>query len=319
MIAAFLTTIFFSISIICGSRSARLIGGSEANFWRLTCATIFLSFWALSFGQGLSGETFPIFLLSGVIGIGVGDVALFQTLPRLGPRLTLLLTQCLPVPFSAAIEWLWMDTRLTSAQMICSAVALAGICISLFPAEKLDLEKRLILPGILFGIVAALGQACGAVLSRKAYAMMADQHTEHIDGMTAAYQRILGGLLVGGISLLVVKWRSIRGHFTFSGESATLPSKEKWRRVWPWILANSLAGQTLGVSCFQWAFQTTPAGVVLAIVAITPLVAIPITMVVEKERPSVHSIVGGAIAVAGAVGLILPNWVASILSLQKSP
>ena len=73
----------------------------------------------------------------------------------------------------------------------------------------------------------------------------------------------------------------------------------------PWILANSLAGQTIGVSCYQWAFQTAPTGIVLSIVATAPLVAIPITMVIEKERPSLHSLVGGVIAVCGVIGLAL--------------
>src|SRR5581483_12075887 len=105
MFGAFLTTIFFSISVICGHRSAKLVGGSEANFWRLAFATCFLWVWASFAGQGLSGVAFPIFLTSGIIGIGVGDVALFQALPRLGPQLTLLLTRCLAPPFAAAIEW----------------------------------------------------------------------------------------------------------------------------------------------------------------------------------------------------------------------
>jgi drug/metabolite transporter (DMT)-like permease len=304
MFAAFLTTIFFSISVICGNRSAQMIGGSEANFWRLTCATMFLSLWAFKYGQGLSGESFPIFLLSGIIGIGVGDVALFQTLPRLGSRLTLLLVQCLTAPFGAAIEWLWLGTRLTPMQMFCGVVILIGIAISLSPGKNIRLQKSEIMPGIFFSVVAAFGGAYGAVLSRKAYAVV-DDHGEHIDGGTAAFQRILGGLLIGGISLLVVKWRTIKGHLLQSGENGTLPSKEKWRRVLPWVIANSLAGQTLGVSCYQWALHTTKTGIVLPIVATTPLVAIPISMLIEKERPSLHSLIGGAIAVGGVIGLTL--------------
>jgi len=75
--AAFLTTILFSISVVCGHLSAKLIGGTEANFWRLTSATLFLSIWAYGFGIGIGGEAFPVFLLSGILGIGVGDVAPF--------------------------------------------------------------------------------------------------------------------------------------------------------------------------------------------------------------------------------------------------
>lgn len=304
MFPAFLTTIFFSISVICGNRSAKLIGGTEANFWRLTCATGFLAIWAYTFGRRLAGDAFPIFLLSGIIGIGFGDVALFQALPRLGSRLTLLLVQCLTAPFAAAIEWTWLGTKLRPMQMICGAVILVGIGISLVPDKKINLTRKDLNWGIFASIAAALGGAWGAVLSRKAYAVI-KENSDVVDGATAAFQRILGGLLIAGLVLLVTKWHSIKQHVTLDGEAATLPSKEKWKRVWPWVLANSLAGQTLGVSCYQWAFQTTPTGIVLPIVATTPLVAIPFTLYLEGERPSAHSIAGGVVAVAGVVGLAL--------------
>src|SRR5436189_3745564 len=135
MLAAFLTTILFSISVVCGHRSAKLIGGTEANFWRLSCATLFLSIWAYGFGIGLGGEAFPVFLLSGVLGIGIGDVALFQALPRLGSRLSLLLIQCLTAPFAALLEWVWLDTNLTHRQIIAGLTILTGVGIALVPAE----------------------------------------------------------------------------------------------------------------------------------------------------------------------------------------
>ena len=311
MFAAFLTTIFFSISIICGGRSAKMIGGSEANFWRLTFATTFLAIYALTLGQGISGDTFPIFVWSGVIGIGIGDVALFQTLPRLGSRLTLLLVQCLTAPFGAAIEWIWLRTPLSTEQIVCGVIILVGIAVSLSPGKLVHVEKKQLTPGLLFGVLAALGGAVGAVLSRKAYAVIREEGP-HIDGATAAFQRLLGGLLVGGIALLIVKWRAVKGHLAFDGENPTLPSKEKWKRAGPWILANSLAGQTIGVSCYQWAFQTTPTWVVLSIVATAPLVAIPFAMVMEKERPSLHSIIGGVIAVAGVIAMAVLKYLSTI-------
>jgi drug/metabolite transporter (DMT)-like permease len=82
-------------------------------------------------------------------------------------------------------------------------------------------------------------------------------------------------------------------------------SKRKWRGVWPWVLANSVAGQTLGVSCMQWAFETTPTGLVLAVIATTPIVVMPFAFMFERERPTPKSIIGGIIAVAGVVMLTL--------------
>src|SRR5207237_10316536 len=122
------------ISVVCGHRSAKLIGGTEANFWRLTAATLLLGIWSYGFGIGLSGDAFPIFFLSGILGIGVGDVALFQALPRLGSRLSLLLIQCLTAPLGALIEWLLLVTTLISVQVLCRILIHVGVLITPSPA-----------------------------------------------------------------------------------------------------------------------------------------------------------------------------------------
>src|SRR5256885_8780929 len=159
MFAAFLTTILFSLSVISGHRSARLIGGTEANFWRLTCATLLLGVWAYGFGIGLSGDAFPLFFMSGIMGIGIGDVALFQALPRLGSRLSLLLIQCLTAPFGALIEWLWLGTKLSTMQILCGLTIIAGVGIALAPAKHLTIGRRELVIGTLAALIAALGGA----------------------------------------------------------------------------------------------------------------------------------------------------------------
>jgi drug/metabolite transporter (DMT)-like permease len=101
MLAALLTTFLFATSAICGYRSARQLGGAEANFWRIILATLFLAFWAFTLGTGFAGEP-GWFMLSGFFGIGLGDSAYFQALPRLGSRRTALISQCLGVPVRRA-------------------------------------------------------------------------------------------------------------------------------------------------------------------------------------------------------------------------
>jgi drug/metabolite transporter (DMT)-like permease len=71
------------------------------------------------------------------------------------------------------------------------------------------------------------------------------------------------------------------------------------------VLLNALAGPTLGVACFQWALRSTPSGIVLPIVATTPLAVIPFTYYLENDRPGIRSLAGGALAVAGVAGLTL--------------
>jgi drug/metabolite transporter (DMT)-like permease len=80
-------------------------------------------------------------------------------------------------------------------------------------------------------------------------------------------------------------------------------SREKWKRIWPWVLGNSLAGQTLGVTCVQWALEKTPTGIVMTVVATTPLILLPMTRIVEREKIGIRSLLGATIAVVGVIGL----------------
>lgn len=304
MIAAFVATILFSISAVCGHRTAKLIGGVEANLWRLALATVFLSVWAYTGGSGLRGGAFPMFLFSGFIGIGIGDAALFQALPRLGSRLSLLLIQCLTAPIAALVEWLWMGTTLGATQIVCILVILAGVAVALSPGEHLTIQRPQLVVGITFAVIGAAGNGLGAVMSRKGYAI-ARASGESLDGGTAAFQRVLGGLLIAAILLLVVKRQFVRVPQSAGEVVDTTLVRDKWRRIWPWVVMNSLAGQTLGMSLMLWALKTTPTGIVTAITALTPLMVIPFARVLENEKVTVRSLIGGAISVAGVVGLTL--------------
>ncbi len=303
MLGALLATVLFAFSAVSGARVAKLMGGTEANFWRLSLATLFLAVLAHTFGAGLAGNGFYIFILSGCIGFGLGDVALFQAYPRLGSRLTILIVHCLAAPFAGLVEWLWLGTTLTVAQMSCGAVILAGVAVALAPEHESHGDRREFGVGIFFAVLGAIGQGGGVVLSRKAYELcaLADQP---MDGVTAAYQRIIGGVIISGLALLVVK-----RHFLLLRAGGLQPpaqsTAEKWRKSGKWIVFNALAGPTLGVSCYQWALKTTPSAVVLPIVALSPLVVMPFARWLEQERPTRRSTVGAVIAVAGAVALAL--------------
>ncbi|HUE36687.1 MAG TPA: DMT family transporter [Candidatus Acidoferrum sp.] len=302
MLAALLTTLFFSVSAICGQRVARQIGGIEANFWRICTAAVFLALWAVFFGTNIAGEALPIFALSGLMGIGIGDTGYFQALTRLGTRRTVLITQCFTAPAAALVEWLWLGTKLNFGEIIFIAVILIGVAVAMAPGEHREIPSRQLLGGVAFAIVAALGGALGAVLSRKAYAV-AFAAGEHPDPGTTGYQRVLGGALVPAIILLVAKWRSAHVHGGIFESKTLHVSREKWGRIWPWVLGNGLAGQTLGVTAMQWALEKTPTGIVTAIIAMTPVVLLPMTRVVDGEKIGARALAGALIGVGGVIGL----------------
>jgi drug/metabolite transporter (DMT)-like permease len=61
----------------------------------------------------------------------------------------------------------------------------------------------------------------------------------------------------------------------------------------------------VGVAFYQLALSQVKAGVVQAVLALIPLLVIPLTWLVEGDRPTRRSLLGGAVAVCGVVILVL--------------
>jgi drug/metabolite transporter (DMT)-like permease len=307
---AALTALLFAASAVSATRTANLMGGNEANFWRLALSTLMLGIMAHVWGLGLGGGVFDILLISGIIGFGIGDVALFQALPRIGSRLTVMLVHCLTAPLAAGTEWLWMGTAMSFAEIACAVVILTGVAVALAPKDHRHIERKNFWWGIHWAVWAAIGQAGGVLLSRKAYVICASTGV-NIDGFTVAYQRVIPGAIIAGICVLFVKRSYLAGWTRPEPQPADdgrLEGREKWRKSSGWLLANAITGATLGVSCYQWALKVEKPGVVLPIVALAPLLVIPMAYFLENERPSPRSLIGGFVAVAGSVTLA---WVIS--------
>jgi len=298
MLAALLTTLLFSLSAVTGRKLVARLSGTQANLARLLVAALVTGLWAHLFGFGLGGAAFPLLFVSGCIGFGIGDLALFQSYPRIGTRRTMVMVQCLAAPFAALTEWIWLGDAPTAKQALCGATILLGVGIALMPSRDDSHPVHDLRGGIFFGLIAALCQAWGAVISRKAYAVaeVAGQTIAGAgDGVTVAYQRLLGGILVTGIFFAYQRAR----------HPELFTVKADWRGAVPLILANALFGPSLGVACYQWALSTSPTSLVMPIVATTPLMVMPFTRIIEKERITPRAVLGGVVAVIGVVGLTL--------------
>jgi drug/metabolite transporter (DMT)-like permease len=304
MLPALLTTVLFSLSAIFGGRVSRMIGGTEANFWRLSVGTLFLGLFAFSLGNGLEGAAFPWLLFSGFIGFGIGDLAWFQALPRIGSRLGLLLVNCIAAPVASFIDWAWLGTTLTPLQMLCSAVILSGVALAVAPKKGAQPPGPEFSKGLVFGLVASVAQGAGAVVSRKAFAVAAAAG-DPLDGVTAAFQRIVAGVALSGLLLLWFKRHHIAAGIAREAPPPSLNKRPPLRTIAPWVVLNALAGPALGVSCFQWALKNHPTGLVLPIVATAPIVVIPFSWWIDGDRPTLRSVLGGVIAVAGVAGLTM--------------
>ena len=305
MIPALLTTVLWSYCVIAARKSVDQLGENLANVARIVLALFVLGILAHLFGQGIGGGGFYYFFLSGVIGFGLGDIGVFYALPRIGSRLTLLMSQCVAAPVAGFAEWIWMGTTISLVQMVAIVVILGGIVLALMPKNLPAANWPVFLAGIAFGLLAAFGQGIGAVLSRKAYSMahlagswMGDQTVIEsvVMGATSGYQRLIGGTLVLVVfyllSFVIRPWR------TSGREPACRDSLSNKSRF---VVLTAATGPIFGIICFQWALATTPSVIVQPIVAMTPLAVMPLAWYFEGDRPRRLAVVGSVISVFGVV------------------
>lgn len=300
MFAALFTVLLFACSGIAGERSARYWGGQRANLFRLFLATVIMSgVTATVFPSSLRWETFGWLFVSGVVGFGLGDIALFLAYVRIGARLTILLNLCTAPVWSALSERLWLGTKLTPAELAAGGVILCGVVLAILsrPAAGRGAgsgEGRWF--GILCGLGAGMGQGIGAVISRKAFELALNEGFD-LNGFSAATQRVGGGFLTVLVVVLVYAAMG-RSH------GQPLSSVTKSRGAWGWLVATTFCGPILGVSCFQWSLSELPAGIATAVVSMTPIAMIPMVLFIDGERPRTLSIAGAVVAVAGVIWLV---------------
>ena len=299
MLAAGLTTLFFALSGVTGQRVACELGAQWGNLVRLVIACVLLGIVSLiCFRDSFHPTVFFWFFISGVVGFGLGDVALFAAYKQIGARLTVLLTLCLAPIFALIVEWLWLGSVPTLGVVLCVGLILVGVYLAIVSKRKENAttNRSKKLSGLIAAIVAGAGQGGGAVISRKAESV-ASFHNLIVPGISSAFQRVFAGVMIAVVAVVIIR--------LLDRNQTKIPSLQKHIKVSGWLLGAALFGPAIGVSCFQWALQSLDSSVVLAVVALTPIVMMPITAVTENDRPSTLSVVGAIVAVAGVIVMYL--------------
>ena len=306
MIGAVLTALFFGITPVSANRAIKLIGFVRANLLRLLFAVVVMGAWALSFGQGLRGQSL-LFATAGAIGFGIGGLTLLMALPRLGAPLASLIEESAAAPVAAIVAWLWYSDKLTTTQIAFCSVILLGVFVGLLPYIRGAAVKGAA-AGVALALVAAAAQGISFAMTREGLLLMKAAHTPP-DTITVAFQRLAGGFLVALVVYLVARWvwqrrwgftgadGQTRGILSFEGRVTSRPLF--------WAGLNSLFGPILGVTCTVWAQQSLNPGVVQSIAAMAPLISVPFAMWLDGHRPPRLFFVGAAVAIIGLVGVNL--------------
>jgi drug/metabolite transporter (DMT)-like permease len=294
-LAALGTATLWAFSSIAFTLGGQRVGSVIVNRTRLVMAVLLLgtAHWVLigrPFPWDAGLERFLWLGASGLIGLVLGDSMLFQAYVLIGARIGVLLMSLSPI-FGTLLAWVFLGEVLTLPEIGAMALALAGVIWVVLERGKGGVPGatggRGYRRGILFGIGAALCQSAGLVVAKPGLA-------DGFPALSATLIRMMAGMIA---MWLIAAATGTAGH--------TIRRVRADRRAALAILAGSFIGPFLGVWLSLIAVQSARVGIAATLMAMTPVVSLPLVPLFFKERVSPRAVFGTFVAVAGIVLMIL--------------
>ncbi|MCC6804620.1 MAG: DMT family transporter [Anaerolineae bacterium] len=288
-LAALGTALCFAFGSTLFTLAGREMGAQRVNRVRLLVAAVLVAIihW-LTFGQLVppaSAESIGWLVLSGFVGLVLGDICLMQAFVMLGPRLSMLVMALAPM-IATIIAWIFLDETLDALTLAGIALAVGGVILVVAErpnggATSVAATGRAYQVGLLFAFGGALGQAGGTVLSRLGLAEGLEPLSASLIRLTMATVVMWGIALAGG------------------RVGGTITAVREHPRARLRLLGGAVVGPVIGVWLSLVAVQRTSVGIASTLISLTPIFLIPISYVVFKERATRQAVIGTVIAFAG--------------------
>ena len=294
---ALFTAMFWTVTALAFEAASRKIGSMIVNLLRLVVGFTFLSIFTwfyrgILFPVDASPHAWLYLTLSGLIGFVFGDLCLFQAFVVIGARVSMLLMALAP-PMTALIGWMVLGETLSPVSWAGMFLTMAGIALVVLkrPDSGEDgngsgrLRLNYPLWGILLGLGGALGQAAGLVLSKVGM--------QGYDTFAATQIRVISGIAGFSVLFFILRlWKD-----AFRALTYTKPMLQ--------LTLGAFFGPFLGVSFSLLAIKYADTGIAATIMALVPVLIIPPSMILYKEKVTLKEAAGAILAVGGVAMFFL--------------
>lgn len=332
-VAALGTATCWVFSSVVFAGASRRIGPTAVNVTRMFIAlAIVLAIHRIVFKTwfpSVDSTGLAYLAVSGLIGFAIGDQFFFGALIDIGPRLATVLMTLTP-PVAALLAWPLLHEPLGASAILGMIITLAGI--AWVALERPDPTAGKPHPhrwrGLFAGSMAAICQACGLIFSKVGIGHTRLPAEQFLDPWSASLVRLtFGAMSIGVLAAIRRAGRSAAVEIELShlpenqAKNATDGLSGRWKNQWPMALVLLSIGAILGPVVGVWfslvAIDHAKAAVASTLMAMTPVLILPVACWVERERISWRAAIGAVIAVVGVA--ILTGLGDSLLDYLRSP
>ncbi|MBI28742.1 MAG: EamA family transporter [Pelagibacteraceae bacterium] len=272
---------------------ARALGGISFNRIRLIIVTMMLVLYSSlnSTWSTINNDLLMPIIISGFIGVFLGDTLLFIALKTIGPRRNNILF-ALAAPFTVILNIFFLQQNMSIAEIAGCMFVFIGVIIAIIYGSSKTNKHRWekiegsINIGIVLGILAALCQAIGIIIMKPVL-------DEGADPIASAAIRT-------GISAFALSVT-----YFFDYEIFRDKTKINFNIIIKTIISGFL-GMALGMSLLLIALKKGDAGIVATLSSTSPIMILFLIWFLTKKVPVLGAWIGSFIAILGA-GLIFVN------------
>jgi drug/metabolite transporter (DMT)-like permease len=219
----------------------------------------------------------------------MGDLFLFEAFARIGSRVSMLIMAFAPA-LTAVLGFFFLKETMSAQAILGMVLTMCGIALVVFKPDKGKLGLSHPVKGIVLAFGGALGQAAGLILSK--IGMRGSDGLGYSATSSAQIRAMAGtcGFIV--LYFFLRAWPKVFGAF-------------RDRKGIGFAGMGAVAGPFIGVSLSLLAVINTDAGVASSLMSITPVLIIPISVFILKEKIRLAEILGAVLAVAGVACMFL--------------
>jgi drug/metabolite transporter (DMT)-like permease len=289
-IAALATAFCWSITSYAFTNVSRRVGAIQVNIDRMVIASVMLISIVGVFGVSLTLSSGQIsnLVISGILGLVLGDSFLFKSFQLIGARLGIIIMAAVPV-LSTILAFFFLNEVISYLGMFGMLLTIAGILIVVLE-RKIPEENKITISkiGIFYGFLGALGQASGLIFAKFAF------QEGQLNGFSASFIRLFSASII--ILPLAVTFRRYKNPF------GIYPKDSYSTKV---ILIGTIFGPVLGITGSLIAIEYAKVGIASTLMATMPIIMLPISRFYFKEKLDWKAIIGAFVAVIGTAIIFL--------------
>ena len=280
----------WAVASLISADVTRKIGGLAFNRLRLFFVSLMLISYTfyLDTWNTISQDFLFAILLSGIIGIFLGDTLLFIALQKIGPRRNNILFS-LAAPFTVILNIFFLNELMSPINLLGCIIVFFGVVVAIIYGNSRDKNHRWELVegnlyiGVIFGIGAALCQAIGLIIMKPILSMGADP--------------IASASIRTAISCIFLAFTFFLNYEIFNTKTSL-----SMKIIGKSILSGFL-GMALGMSLLLIALQQADAGIVATLSSTSPIMILFLIWLITKKIPTTGAWIGTVLAIIGS-GLI---------------